>query len=88
MSINHYHSAYNIRIIVHTQNLSSKAHFLQRKGMAGEGEVREGFLCPLCMKDLGDVVQLQVKHLDIFAPWRRLLFRSILKSRTHEKIQQ
>jgi len=26
----------------------------------GEGEVREGFLCPLCMKDLGDVVQLQV----------------------------
>ena len=56
--------------------------------MAGEGEVKEGFLCPLCMKDLGDVVQLQVKHLDIFAPWRRLLFRSILKSRTHEKIQQ
>ena len=56
--------------------------------MAGEGEVREGFLCPLCMKDLGDVVQLQVKHLNTFAPWRRLLFRSILKSRTHEKIQQ
>lgn len=24
------------------------------------GEVMEGFLCPLCMKDLGDVVQLQV----------------------------
>lgn len=28
-----------------------------------EGEVLEGFLCPLCMKDLGDVIQLQV-HFD------------------------
>jgi len=27
------------------------------------GEVIEGFLCPLCMKDLGDVIQLQV-HFD------------------------
>lgn len=27
--------------------------------MAGQ-EVLEGFLCPLCMKDLGDVIQLQV----------------------------
>ena len=26
----------------------------------GGGEVLEGFLCPLCMKDLGDVIQLQV----------------------------
>ena len=26
------------------------------------GEVIEGFLCPLCMKDLGDVIQLQVIH--------------------------
>ena len=26
-----------------------------------EGEVLEGFLCPLCMKDLGDVIQLQVR---------------------------
>jgi len=25
-----------------------------------QGEVLEGFLCPLCMKDLGDVIQLQV----------------------------
>ena len=25
-----------------------------------EQEVLEGFLCPLCMKDLGDVIQLQV----------------------------
>ena len=72
----------------HTESVIKGHHFLQSKGMAGEGEVREGFLCPLCMKDLGDVVQLQVKHLDIFAPWRRLLFRSILKSHTHEKIQQ
>ena len=29
-----------------------------------EGEaVMEGFLCPLCMKDLGDVIQLQVSIL-------------------------
>jgi len=28
-----------------------------------QGEVLEGFLCPLCMKDLGDVIQLQV-HFD------------------------
>ena len=26
------------------------------------GEVIEGFLCPLCMKDLGDVIQLQVRN--------------------------
>ena len=26
------------------------------------GEVLEGFLCPLCMKDLGDVIQLQVRR--------------------------
>jgi len=31
--------------------------------MAQQGEVLEGFLCPLCMKDLGDVIQLQV-HFD------------------------
>ena len=24
------------------------------------GEVKEGFLCPICMADLGDVIQLQV----------------------------
>ena len=36
----------------------SLADILKMAG--GEGEVREGFLCPLCMKDLGDVVQLQV----------------------------
>ena len=29
----------------------------------GGGEVLEGFLCPLCMKDLGDVIQLQVARL-------------------------
>ena len=29
-------------------------------GGGGSGEVLEGFLCPLCMKDLGDVIQLQV----------------------------
>ena len=30
-----------------------------------EGEaVMEGFLCPLCMKDLGDVIQLQVSILN------------------------
>ena len=29
------------------------------EAMSG-GEVIEGFLCPLCMKDLGDVIQLQV----------------------------
>ncbi len=23
-------------------------------------DVREGFLCPICMKDLGDVIHLQV----------------------------
>jgi len=28
--------------------------------MMAQGEVLEGFLCPLCMKDLGDVIQLQV----------------------------
>ena len=27
------------------------------------GEVIEGFLCPLCMKDLGDVIQLQVSNI-------------------------
>ena len=31
----------------------------QSEAMSG-GEVIEGFLCPLCMKDLGDVIQLQV----------------------------
>ena len=30
-----------------------------------QGEVLEGFLCPLCMKDLGDVIQLQVMDLGI-----------------------
>merc|ERR1719334_2167422 len=28
--------------------------------MMAQGEVLGGFLCPLCMKDLGDVIQLQV----------------------------
>ena len=28
--------------------------------MASSGEVREGFLCPICMADLHDVIQLQV----------------------------
>eukprot|EP00088_Acartia_fossae_P066517 TRINITY_DN8254_c0_g2_i12.p1 TRINITY_DN8254_c0_g2~~TRINITY_DN8254_c0_g2_i12.p1 ORF type:complete len:729 (-),score=207.47 TRINITY_DN8254_c0_g2_i12:337-2523(-) len=28
--------------------------------MSGGGEILEGFLCPLCMKDLGDVIQLQI----------------------------
>ena len=83
-----YHYIVHTCNCTHTESVIEGHHFLQRKGMAGEGEVREGFLCPLCMKDLGDVVQLQVKHLNIFALWRRLLFRSILKSRTHEKIQQ
>lgn len=27
--------------------------------MATSAEVREGFLCPMCMKDLGTVTQLQ-----------------------------
>ena len=31
----------------------------------GGGEVLEGFLCPLCMKDLGDVIQLQVARLHL-----------------------
>ena len=30
--------------------------------MSQGGEVLEGFLCPLCMKDLGDVIQLQVRR--------------------------
>ena len=25
-------------------------------------QILEGFLCPLCMKDLGDVIQLQVRY--------------------------
>ena len=33
----------------------------QLEAMSG-GEVIEGFLCPLCMKDLGDVIQLQVSN--------------------------
>ena len=28
-----------------------------------EGEIREGFLCPMCMQDLGTVSQLQ-QHFD------------------------
>ena len=27
--------------------------------MATSAEIREGFLCPMCMKDLGTVTQLQ-----------------------------
>ena len=28
-------------------------------------EMKEGFLCPICMADLGDVIQLQVLEIKI-----------------------
>jgi hypothetical protein len=36
-------------------------------------EILEGFLCPLCMKDLGDVIQLQVKFTQIKNPCRQCI---------------
>ena len=38
----------------------------QSEAMSG-GEVIEGFLCPLCMKDLGDVIQLQVSSYTLLS---------------------
>jgi len=42
------------------------------------GEVLEGFLCPLCMKDLGDVIQLQL-HFDEAHPKEDQAFVQNLK---------
>ena len=56
-------------------------------------EVREGFLCPLCMKDMGDVVRLKVNYLSfilyfgefrfilrIHTQGRTLLFRALTRT--------
>ena len=53
----------------------------------GEGEVREGFLCPLCMKDLGDVVQLQVGNKNLAFHCQNNDFRFTLRSRIHGRTQ-
>ena len=59
----------------------------------GGGEVLEGFLCPLCMKDLGDVIQLQVATTHLISHlgqlylskyyFRCTLMRPILKKIRH-----
>ena len=40
-------------------------------------EMKEGFLCPICMADLGDVIQLQVlrSKCNIYAKWAYENFR-------------
>ena len=52
------------------------------------GEVLEGFLCPLCMKDLGDVIQLQVRRV---SGWDEVIilehFSCILTRPTQKKIK-
>ena len=42
----------NFQILVKKRNQQVVA-------MATSAEIREGFLCPMCMKDLGTVTQLQ-----------------------------
>ena len=43
-----------------SKNIKKQPKIVVTTRMASSGEVREGFLCPICMADLHDVIQLQV----------------------------